>query len=254
LVVFDLAGTTVRDRDNVHSFLQEALRKEGIAISRDEANAVMGIAKPVAIRQLLEAKLTDASRITASWIDRIHGHFLAGTRDFYRYDPAVSEKEGVSDTFRALKARGIKIAVDTGFDRSITEAILGRVPWREAGLLDAGVTSDEVARGRPFPEMIYRAMQLTGVADPSAVAKVGDTASRDALGEWTNRGYWEKGEPRRHGGHGVARRKYFYPQRTQRARRKKGALNRKGRNSDARGAERYAFSLRPLRLYCALCG
>ncbi len=177
LVVFDLAGTTVRDRDNVHSFLQEALRKEGIAISRDEANAVMGIAKPVAIRQLLEAKLEDRSRITASWIDHIHGRFLAGMRDFYRYDPAVSEKEGVSDTFRALRARGIKIAVDTGFDRSITEAILDRVPWREAGLLDASVTSDEVARGRPFPDMIHRAMQLTGVADPSAVAKVGDTAS-----------------------------------------------------------------------------
>jgi phosphoglycolate phosphatase-like HAD superfamily hydrolase len=61
LVVFDLAGTTVRDSDNVHYFLQEALRKEGIAISRQDANAVMGIAKPVAIRQLLEARLTDHS-------------------------------------------------------------------------------------------------------------------------------------------------------------------------------------------------
>jgi phosphoglycolate phosphatase-like HAD superfamily hydrolase len=34
-----------------------------------------------------------------------------------------------------------------------------------------------VERGRPFPDLIERAMSLTGVADPKAVAKVGDTPS-----------------------------------------------------------------------------
>jgi phosphonatase-like hydrolase len=177
LVVFDLAGTTVRDNDNVHYFLQEALRKEGVTISRQEANAVMGIAKPVAIRQLLEARLEDHSRITAAWIDRIHGHFLEGMIDFYRRDPDVAEKEGASDTFRALRQRNVKVAVDTGFDRRITNAIFERLGWLGAGLLDASVTSDEVARGRPFPDMIHQAMQRTGIHSAAAVAKVGDTAS-----------------------------------------------------------------------------
>ncbi len=177
LVVFDLAGTTVRDSDNVHFFLQEALRQEGVAVSRDEANAVMGIAKPVAIRQLLEAKLTDKDRITAGLIDRIHRHFVQGMIDYYRHDPAVAEKEGVSETFRALKAMNIRVAVDTGFDRSITNVILDRTGWLRSGLLDASVTSDEVPRGRPHPDLIFRAMQLTGVASPARVAKVGDTSS-----------------------------------------------------------------------------
>ncbi len=177
LVVFDLAGTTVRDSDNVHYFLQEALRKEGITISRQEANAVMGIAKPVAIRQLLEDRLEDRSRITPAWIDRIHGHFLAGMIDFYRHDPGVAEREGASDTFRALRQRNVKVAVDTGFDRRITNAIFERLGWSKAGLLDTSVTSDEVPRGRPFPDMIHKAMQLTGIHTTAEVAKVGDTAS-----------------------------------------------------------------------------
>jgi phosphonatase-like hydrolase len=43
--------------------------------------------------------------------------------------------------------------------------------------IDATVTSDEVAQGRPFPDMIFRAMELTGVTDVKRVAKVGDTPS-----------------------------------------------------------------------------
>jgi phosphonatase-like hydrolase len=177
LVVFDLAGTTVRDSDNVHHFLQEALRKEGVPISRDEANAVMGIAKPVAIRQLLEDKLADKSRINDTWIDRIHQHFVHGMIDFYRHDPAVAEKDGVSETFRKLRETGIKVAVDTGFDRTITDVILDRTGWLRAGLLDASVTSDEVPLGRPHPDMIFQAMALTGIHSAAEVAKVGDTSS-----------------------------------------------------------------------------
>ena len=48
---------------------------------------------------------------------------------------------------------------------------------RSNGLLDATVTSDEVEHGRPFPDMIQRLMQLTGVERIDAVAKVGDTPS-----------------------------------------------------------------------------
>jgi phosphoglycolate phosphatase-like HAD superfamily hydrolase len=39
------------------------------------------------------------------------------------------------------------------------------------------VTSDEVERGRPHPEMIRQLMKDVGVADPQRVAKVGDTSA-----------------------------------------------------------------------------
>jgi phosphonatase-like hydrolase len=67
--------------------------------------------------------------------------------------------------------------VDTGFDRSIVVPLLERMGWEKNGLIDASVTSDEVAQGRPHPDMIYRAMELTGVKDVESVAKVGDTMS-----------------------------------------------------------------------------
>jgi phosphonatase-like hydrolase len=177
LVVFDMAGTTVKDNDNVHASLQKAFEMEGITVSRNEVNDVMGYPKPIAIWELLKLKLQDDKYKDESYVQHIHSNFLQQMLAFYETSAEVSEKEGVSETFRALRKNNIKIAIDTGFDRSIASAILKRLEWEKNGLIDASITSDEVANGRPYPDMILRAMQLTGITRVEEVAKVGDTAS-----------------------------------------------------------------------------
>lgn len=175
LIVFDLAGTTVKDNQDVHRVLQSALKRNGVAITIAEANVIMGTPKPVAIRKLLEDK--NYPRITSQFIDQIHTDFVNEMITFYEKDDTVGEKEGVSKTFASLKAQGIKIAVDTGFDRQITNALLKRMGWVERKLIDTSVTSDEVENGRPYPDLVFEAMKRTGVTDVARVAKVGDTAS-----------------------------------------------------------------------------
>jgi phosphonatase-like hydrolase len=177
LVVFDLAGTTVKDNKDVHRVLQQALQQHGVSISIDDANDVMGIPKPVAIEQLLRKRYTGTKSITENWIDDIHRIFVQQMIDFYKHDLSVGEKDGAGATFRMLKERKLKVVVDTGFDRPITTPLLDRLGWQKENLIDASVTSDEVPRGRPYPDMIFRAMELTGIRDVRAVAKVGDTAS-----------------------------------------------------------------------------
>lgn len=177
LIVFDLAGTTVKDNRDVHRVLQTVLRAHDVAISIDDANEVMGIPKPVAIRDLLVRRYNGSKEITTQWISDIHREFVDNMQTFYHDDPSVGEKKGVSDTFDKLKSNGIKIAVDTGFDRVVTNALLERLRWIENGLIDASVTSDEVERGRPFPDLIFEAMRRTSVREVSRVVKVGDTVS-----------------------------------------------------------------------------
>lgn len=184
LVVFDLAGTTVHDNQDVHKVLQTALREFNVEISIEEANQVMGIPKPVAIRQLLESK--KAQDISEQIIDSIHNHFVNVMINFYMTDPEVKEKEGASELFTLLKEMGIKVIVDTGFDRPITNSILQRLGWLDKKLIDGSVCSDEVEKGRPHPDMIFKAMQLAGIYDIKKVAKVGDTASD--MQEGTNAG------------------------------------------------------------------
>ena len=42
-------------------------------------------------------------------------------------------------------------------------------------MVDATISSDEVARGRPYPDMIRELMRRFAITDPKRVAKVGDT-------------------------------------------------------------------------------
>jgi len=177
LVVFDLAGTTVKDNKDVHRILRKALAQHGVEISIEDANAVMGIPKPVAIRELLEKRYNGTRPITADWIAEIHDVFVKEMISFYKTDPSVGEKAGVNNTFKKLKESKLKVVVDTGFDRQITDPLIERLGWKKENLIDASVTSDEVVRGRPFPDLIFRAMELTNIKDVRNVAKVGDTAS-----------------------------------------------------------------------------
>jgi phosphonatase-like hydrolase len=177
LVVFDFAGTTVKDNKDVHRILRKALAQHGVQISIDDANVVMGIPKPVAIRELVEKRYRGTRPITSDWITEIHSLFVKEMIDFYKTDPSVGEKAGVYNTFKKLKQSKLKIVVDTGFDRQITDPLLERLGWKKENLIDASVTSDEVERGRPFPDLIFKAMELTNIKDVKNVAKVGDTAS-----------------------------------------------------------------------------
>jgi phosphonatase-like hydrolase len=174
LVVFDMAGTTVHDDDNVGVALRDALRAGGVEVSPEEVNAAMGWPKPVAIKHLLERARGVAE---PEEIDRLHRSFVSRMVRHYSNDPFVREIPGTSRVFRWLKERGIKVAVDTGFSRPIADAILARTGWAVRGLIDTSVTSDEVARGRPHPDLIYAAMSRTKVHHPSSVVKVGDTPS-----------------------------------------------------------------------------
>lgn len=176
LVVLDMAGTTVLDRDYVHaSFMRSLAQAGGIAITRDEANDWMGYPKPLAISELV--RLKTGTPPPPELVQRIHDAFVADMVHFYETDPEFGEVPGAQATFERLRGAGIRVGLDTGFSRPIAQAILRRLGWLQPGVLDATITSDEAPRGRPHPDMVLALMQRLGVALPSQVAKVGDTPS-----------------------------------------------------------------------------
>jgi phosphonatase-like hydrolase len=175
--VFDVAGTTVLDGDIVIDSMAAALTARGASVSRDAIREVMGIPKPLAIAQLLRLDGTTRNSGDGSAVVRIHDDFLERLRRAYRRSPSVCAAGGARDTFTELRAGGVKVALDTGFDRPTLDLLLGRLGWSVPDVLDCTVSSDEAPAGRPSAGLIQRAMRLTGVSDPRAVVKVGDTPS-----------------------------------------------------------------------------
>jgi phosphonatase-like hydrolase len=176
LVVFDMAGTTVYDGDAVNASFRATLAAWGIDAQPAAVNAVMGLRKPDAIRILIE-RFAESSRVraTAETIDAIHAAFTQRMIRHYATDVSVREMPGAVATFAALRRAGVRVALNTGFFRPIVDALLTRLAWHVPAWIDAVVTSDEVARGRPFPDMIQHLMARLGIGDPRRVAKVGDT-------------------------------------------------------------------------------
>ena len=175
LVVFDMAGTTVRDENKVTETFRAALFKFGYLIPDSEINPLMGYKKSVAITKMLHKYEPVSEKITPDLINEIHQEFIHLMIDYYQRTHALEALPNVESTMRILRAAGIKIGLNTGFSKDIAETIIKRLCWREQALFDFLIASDEVEEGRPSPDMVNRLMKLSGVSSPLEVAKVGDT-------------------------------------------------------------------------------
>lgn len=173
LVVFDMAGTTVKDKNYVGIAFQQAMESRGYSIAIEDVNPLMGYEKPLAIRMMLEVREADKDKITDELVAAIHAKFVSGMLDFYRTTQDIAPLPNVEETFASLRADGVKIALNTGFSRNIADVIIDRLGWEDK--IDYLVASDEVPFGRPYPDMIQKIMKALGVSSAENVAKVGDT-------------------------------------------------------------------------------
>lgn len=172
LAVFDMAGTTVMDSNNVARAFINAFDKHGLEITAEDANPLMGYHKPLAIQLMLEKLEIEPD---PEFIEEIHTDFEEEMVDFYEYDPTVKPMPGAEDIFLQLKEKGIRIALNTGFSKRIADTIVHRFQWMEKGLVDDYIGSNEVAMGRPYTYMISELMKRAGVEDAGEVIKIGDT-------------------------------------------------------------------------------
>src|SRR5262249_59600862 len=138
LVVFDIAGTTVYDGDAVHRCLAEAIALGGVTVSRDAINRVMGMPKPDAIATLV--RLARGTPPDPAEVAELYAAFERIMIEHYRAGVGVREAEGASEVMRRLRAAGVKVALDTGFARSITDVVVARLEWGR-DVIDVTVSS-----------------------------------------------------------------------------------------------------------------
>ncbi|OIN56412.1 HAD family hydrolase [Arsenicibacter rosenii] len=186
LVVFDMAGTTVRDQKEVETCFAKAARQTGLVVSDERITAVQGWSKRFVFETLWGEQLgTDHPDLTAH-VDESYDAFRQILEAHYQTE-AIYPTVGCLDTFEWLRQQGIAIALTTGFYRKVTDLILHKLGW-DAGLdeqrignpdtlIQMSVASDEVAAGRPAPDMIRKVMQTLHITDPAEVINIGDTPS-----------------------------------------------------------------------------
>lgn len=186
LVVFDMSGTTIEDRNEVLDCFVAACAETGIPATPEHINTMMGWSKITVFRTLWQELLGPVAPDLETKAQHSFLQFKYLLESYYQVH-AMLPAPGAEDTFRWLRSQGIRIGLNTGFYREVTDILLHSLGWDHGldaqrigdgtGLIDVSVTSDEVPAGRPAPDMIFRAMHLLGLHDPQRVVVLGDTPS-----------------------------------------------------------------------------
>ncbi len=176
LVVFDIAGTTVSDKGNVNQSFRDALATENIEVAEEEVDKLMGYRKIEAIARMVVQYAPGMSEsVQTEVIERIHDRFNEQMVKFYTDDTELKPLPFAEEMFQLLQDKGIKVALNTGFTRVITDAILKRLGWNKNPFINMVICSDEVPEGRPHPYMIQSIMLQLGIKEADRIVKVGDT-------------------------------------------------------------------------------
>jgi phosphonatase-like hydrolase len=175
LIVFDIAGTTVRDNGEISLAFQKSLHEFGYNIPVADINPLMGYKKTEAIKKMLDKYEKQSEKITDHYINEIHEFFLNSMITYYSTTPDLVLLPFAEEIFSILKQKNIKIGLDTGFPKEITNVIMDRLGWLRDDKVDVVISSNEVMDGRPSPLMIEEIMKKTNVKDHKKVIKVGDT-------------------------------------------------------------------------------
>lgn len=186
LVVFDMAGTTVKDRKEVERCFLIAAESTGLNAETDRVISMMGLPKIQVFQELWQEQVgldypDYVQKIAASF-----GKFREILEEHYLTQP-VEPTEGCLELFDWLRSQKIAIALSTGFYREVTDIILNRLGWdkglnsdrvgSEGSVIQVSVTPSEIFReeGRPAPYMIQKAMYELGIRDSRKVIAIGDT-------------------------------------------------------------------------------
>ena len=175
MIVFDMAGTTVNENNVVYKTLRQAIVAAGFPVSLDQV-LLWGAGKD---------KLQAAKDILAEFTGKeqpeslakdIHQQFLSQLTPAYTQQ-VIEPCAGAEALFQDLRERGIKVVLNTGYDRKTADLLLGKLGWENGKQIDLSVTADEVTRGRPHPDMIHLAMEKMGIplSEAQTVAKIGDS-------------------------------------------------------------------------------
>ena len=128
LVVFDMAGTTIKDNDEVLDCFLKAAQQTGLQASKDSCNPMMGWSKKLVFQTLWKQQLENNDPSYAEKVETSFTKFKAILENYYRTQP-VQPTQGCLEMFAWLKSQNIKIALNTGFYREVTNIILNRIGW-----------------------------------------------------------------------------------------------------------------------------
>ena len=169
LAVLDMAGTTVADDGLVEQAFTAAIGAQGIQPGTpqyermiEHVRATMGESKITVFRALLERE--DAAQEANQAFEDAYSNLIDGLKPI----------DGAEEAIRQLRDAGVKVCLTTGFSETTQHRILTALGWQT--LADLTLCPAQAGRGRPYPDMVLKALLELKADSVTNVAVAGDTA------------------------------------------------------------------------------
>lgn len=165
-VIFDLDGCLVDSEVLSIGAITDEIRAMGVAgVTFDDIRErFLGVSMTVICDEVASLSGVDEA---SAFVDRVE------LRLFERYRSELRRIDGATGLLDALRSRGIPMAIATGGSvrrMHTTLEIAGLTPW----FAGTGFSADQVARGKPAPDLFLFAAQQLGV-DPARCAVMEDS-------------------------------------------------------------------------------
>jgi HAD superfamily hydrolase (TIGR01509 family) len=164
-VIFDLDGVLLESEQSWNAAKEELVRETGGRWREDAPTAMMGMSSPE-----WAAYLHDELHVPLD-PDAISENVVRRMADGYRRELPLLP--GAVESVRALSARW-PLGLASSSNREVIELVLELAGLRDA--FEAAVSSEEVARGKPAPD-VYLAVAERLAADPAACVAIEDSSN-----------------------------------------------------------------------------
>ena len=174
LMVCDMAGTVINEGGLVYKTLYETLKNNNIPVKKSDINDWHGQQKQQVISDMIDKYLPhemykdDVKNYCYDEFDVcLNDAYFGAHSSISLIDPELP------NFFQRLRFNGVKIALNTGYERNFQKKIINHFNMTE--YVDDFISSGDVRMGRPYPYMIHRIMERNDIISVKHVAKVGDT-------------------------------------------------------------------------------
>lgn len=154
-LIFDMDGTIV-DNMGVHTavWLEILAEEFGVTMTRLEFQAATaGMTNPELLRLLVNPGMTDDD--VAAIAQRKEAHYRE------RYAPILQPLSGLLPLLRQARQAGLALAVATAANQGNIDFVMNGLQMWDC--FDAIVGADDVARGKPHPDLFLLAAERLGV-------------------------------------------------------------------------------------------
>ncbi len=165
-VVFDMDGVLVDSEERWDRARRDLVEETGGTWKDGATHAMMGMSSPewsAYVRDELGVPLT-AQEVNTRVVERL----LAG------YEAGLPLIPGAVDAVKRVAALGRPLGLASSSNREVIDLVLDRAGI--AGLFSATVSSEEVARGKPSPDVYLEALARLAV-EPAAATAVEDSSN-----------------------------------------------------------------------------